>query len=103
MAGTDIRRSINVGLLFGLIALSVSAIGMVETFDEKDIISDVLSLGQLLLFVAPVLAGYVVARTKEGDLKTGPAIVSGLVASSGQCFASVDRDLNVWAGVSTSW
>ncbi len=80
MAGIDSRRSIYVGLLFGAIALSVSAIGMVETFDEKDIITNVLSLGQLLLFITPVLAGYVVARSKEGELKAGPAIANGLIA-----------------------
>jgi len=80
MAGIDLRRSINIGLLFGVIALSVSAIGMVETFDEKDIISNALSLGQLLLFITPFLAGYVVARTQEGQLKAGPAVVNGLVA-----------------------
>ena len=80
MAGIDIRRSINIGLLFGVIALSVSAIGMVETFDEKDIITGVLSLGQLLLIGAPVLAGYAVARSKEGDTEAGPAVASGFIA-----------------------
>jgi branched-chain amino acid transport system permease protein len=80
MAGIDIRRSINIGLLFGVIALSISAIGMVETFDEKDIITDVLSLGQLLLYSAPILAGYVVARPKEGEYKAGSALVSGFLA-----------------------
>ena len=39
MAGLDLRRSINIGLIFGMIALSMSAIGMVETFDERDIIT----------------------------------------------------------------
>jgi branched-chain amino acid transport system permease protein len=44
--------------LFGVIALCISAIGMVETFDGVDIITGVLTLGQVLLFVSPLIAGY---------------------------------------------
>jgi branched-chain amino acid transport system permease protein len=46
------------GLLFGVIAVSISAIGMVQSFNERDIINGVLTLGQLLLFVNPIIAGY---------------------------------------------
>jgi branched-chain amino acid transport system permease protein len=46
--------------LFGVIALSLSAIGMVEAFNEADVFSGVLTLGQALLFISPLLAGYLV-------------------------------------------
>ena len=45
-----VRNILRYGLLAGLVATSVSAIGMVQTFDARDVITGVLSLGQLLLF-----------------------------------------------------
>ncbi len=63
----DAKENANIGLLAGIIALSVSVIGMVEAFDQRDIITDYFSLGQLLLFAAPMIAGYYVAVRYERD------------------------------------
>jgi len=57
-----VRNILRYGLLAGLVATSVSAIGMVQTFDARDVITGVLSLGQLLLFSAPLVAGYLITR-----------------------------------------
>ncbi len=79
-----LQGTVRTGLIAGLVALSVSAIGMVQTFDGRDIIAGVLSLGQLLLFSAPLAAGYIVRRRQA---RQGPAIglllslLAGLVAS----------------------
>jgi len=59
MNRNDLKRAIQFGLIAGVVAMSVSAIGMVETFNERDIITDLLTLGQLLLFSMPVIVGFV--------------------------------------------
>jgi len=58
MTRNDLKRSMQIGLIAGVVAVSLSAIGMVETFDERDIITDILSLGQALLFSIPIIAGF---------------------------------------------
>ncbi len=79
MSQLDMRRTIRFGLIAGVVAVSVSAIGMVVTFDERDIITGVLTLGQLLLYGIPLLAGYMVVRG-DGEVKAGTALLHGLVA-----------------------
>ena len=78
MSRPDIRRAIRIGLLFGVIATSLSAIGMVEAFNERDIISGVLTFGQILLFSTPIIAGYA-ARPQEST-KAISALASGVIA-----------------------
>ena len=65
MSQLDLRKTAKLGLIAGVVILSVSAIGMVETFDERDIITGVFTLGQLLLFGAPLIAGYMIWDKKE--------------------------------------
>jgi len=54
------------GLLAAVIALSLSVIGVVGTFAERDIIGGVLSLGHIFLFGATVGCGYLAARRSGG-------------------------------------
>lgn len=79
MSQIDIRHIARTGLLFGVVAASVSAIGMVQTFDERDIVTGVLTLGQILLFSASFLAGYYVAQhhSESGN----PTIISSGAAA----------------------
>ena len=65
MSQLDLRKTAKLGLIAGVVILSVSAIGMVETFDERDIITGILTLGQLLLYSAPLIAGYMIWDKKE--------------------------------------
>ncbi|MCB8921471.1 MAG: leucine/isoleucine/valine transporter permease subunit [Ardenticatenaceae bacterium] len=79
MAQLDVRNTIRMGLLAGVVAVSLSMIGMVEAFDQRDVITDVFSLGQLLLFTAPAIVGYMVVQ--RGKVKAyGPALFGGLIA-----------------------
>jgi branched-chain amino acid transport system permease protein len=81
MSQSPIRKAVRYGLIAGLVAASVSAIGMVETFNERDIITGVITLGQLLLFSTPVIAGYLSIRTDhKNQLNTGPALLNGFIA-----------------------
>ncbi len=77
MSQIDYRRAIRYGLIFGVIALSVSAIGMVVLFDERDIITGILTLGQLLLFSTPVIVGYAVARPDSKDRSSAFSSLAG--------------------------
>ena len=81
MAQSSIGKAVRYGLIAGLVAASVSAIGMVETFNERDIITGVLSLGQVLLYSTAIIAGYLAIRTEDNkQLSTGPALLNGLIA-----------------------
>ncbi len=77
----DLRNTARVGLLAGVITLGVSAVGMLESFDKRDLIIGLLTLGQLLLFSAPFAAGFLVTRG-EDKVDTGEAVVGGAVAGA---------------------
>ena len=74
----SIRRAIQFGLLAGVVALSVSMMGMVELFGKRSLIVGVLTLGQVLLFATPAAMGYLIARDAPKE-KRGVSILYGLV------------------------
>ena len=74
----SIRRAIQFGLLAGVVALSVSMMGMVELFGKRSLIVDVLTLGQVLLFATPAAMGYLIAQGAPKE-KRGASILYGLV------------------------
>jgi branched-chain amino acid transport system permease protein len=78
-ASYDWRKTIQYGLLAGIITLVTAAIGMVEAFDERDLIVGFLTLGQVLLFGAPFIVGYLVVANQDHPAPV-PALLSGLVA-----------------------
>ncbi|HET6445081.1 MAG TPA: hypothetical protein VFI27_10940 [candidate division Zixibacteria bacterium] len=80
MEQINFRKTVQLSLIAGVVAATVSAIGMVETFNNRDIITGVLSLGQLLLYSIPVLVGYLVIRFEDKSLATGPTLLSGALA-----------------------
>ena len=80
----NIQEAIKFGLLAGVISLSVSVIGMVELFSDRDLIAGVLSLGQVFLFAAPVAFGYLIAQ-KSPEGKPGTTMVNGFL--TGICVA----------------
>jgi branched-chain amino acid transport system permease protein len=78
MSQFNFKKTAQLGLISGIIVLSVSAIGMVQTFDERDIITGVLTLGQLLLFSAPIITGYLAwNRQKEENVSAGIVVLRG--------------------------
>jgi branched-chain amino acid transport system permease protein len=74
----DLRHPLRHGLLAGLIAVSISAIGMVELFGQRQLIGGTLTLGQVILFLAPALFGYMVVQRTPKD-RTGIALIYGLL------------------------
>ncbi|REK19819.1 MAG: leucine/isoleucine/valine transporter permease subunit [Actinobacteria bacterium] len=77
------------GLIGGAIMAFTGAIGMLVSFDERILISPILSLGYLTLLLAPAIAGHMAARGKvsvleepEHDVAQGAqkGLVAGLIA-----------------------
>ena len=75
---TGLRRAIQLGLLAGVVALSLSMIGMVELFGKRSLIFNVLTLGQVFLFAAPVAMGYLAAQGAPEE-RRGVSILHGLI------------------------
>ena len=71
--------AVQIGLIGGVVALLVSLVGMVEEFGKRDIIAGVITMGQTLIFIAFIGAGYLAAsRTAGGATLMG--LVSGALA-----------------------
>ena len=78
MSQLDFRRAVRMGLLTGVITLSVSVIGMVQSFDQRDLITNVFTLGQLLLFSTPLIGGYLLTKNESGDVKSRSVLWGGV-------------------------
>lgn len=75
---TNLREAIIFGLTAGAASLFLATQGMVELFAKRDLVTGVLSLGQVFLFAAPAALGYVAAsKVPEGNRRV--ALLSGLV------------------------
>jgi branched-chain amino acid transport system permease protein len=76
------QQGIKLGLIGGVIEVLLALIGMVEAFSQRDIISNVISMGHTLLLVVPVFMGYLAAKRTT---RTEPlwilvnSFISGLV------------------------
>ncbi|RLC83433.1 MAG: hypothetical protein DRI79_13900, partial [Chloroflexi bacterium] len=69
---------LRLGLLAAIIALSLSVIGVVGTFGERDIIGGVFSLGHVFLFGAAAGCAYLAAQRHSGG-RAGTTLLGGLV------------------------
>jgi len=56
------QQGIKIGLIGGTVAILVALIGMVEAFSQRDIISQIISMGHTLLLLVVVFVGYLAAR-----------------------------------------
>lgn len=79
MSQENLRTAGRVGLIAGIVAVSMSAIGMVEAFNERDVITNMVTLGQVLLYITPLIGGYLAVVPEEGT-KPGPTLAYGLIA-----------------------
>ncbi|NPA90192.1 MAG: leucine/isoleucine/valine transporter permease subunit [Chloroflexi bacterium] len=78
MRGFPWRETIRTGLLGSVVALHLSLVGMVEAFSRREIVKDVVTLGQLLLLLVVLVAGYLAAR-KAAERNKAYAIIAGLI------------------------
>lgn len=61
LAEPDWQRVLKYGLIAGIAILFVSLVGMVESFDKRDVISGVFTLGRSLLLLISLGMGYAIA------------------------------------------
>lgn len=73
------QDALKLGLIGGVLELFVCLVGMVAAFDGRYIISETLTLGQLLLFLPPLIVGYYSAM-QTGAARRIPAILFGAIA-----------------------
>jgi len=81
------RRAVRTGLVGGAAAIYLALTGMIEKFDTRNLIGSFLTLGNLLLMLPPLLAGYFATRPRlvagrTERLAPGPAVVAGLVSGA---------------------
>ncbi|MFZ5857485.1 MAG: branched-chain amino acid ABC transporter permease [Chloroflexota bacterium] len=75
--------STKTGLLGGSIALFICLIGMTEVFSKRDVIEDVITLGQFVLLATCLMAGLLASRRTSqlvGEKKAFQGLTAGLVA-----------------------
>ena len=71
------RSILTLGLLAGGLVLYAGAVGMIALFHEREIIDDFITLGQLILFIAPFLAALAVSRQLQEQGESIAAVVGG--------------------------
>ena len=91
----DWRYLLRAGLLAGIFTAYTALIGMIETFTERAIINGVITLGELLVFAPPLVAGYVVAHRSHHNAGAGGRILFGVIAGF---FASLPTLLLIAVG-----
>ena len=72
------RQAIRLGFIAGIVSLCVSAIGMAELFGKRQLISELLTLGQVIVFLPTVLFAYSLLRNQETQERLR-AMVEGLI------------------------
>ncbi|MDP2967678.1 MAG: leucine/isoleucine/valine transporter permease subunit [Deltaproteobacteria bacterium] len=56
------KQALKIGLIGGVVEILLSLIGMVEAFSQRDIISNVVSMGHTLLLLVAIFMGYLAAK-----------------------------------------
>jgi hypothetical protein len=72
-ASVDWRRVVRIGLLFGVVALYVCLVGMVEVFQPRALVTGIITLGQTSMVLAGVGAAYVTLRGRSMDRRSAAA------------------------------
>ena len=77
----NFRGILQYGILGSVVALYVSAIGVVETFAQRNLVGSFLSLGHVFLFMGAVGAGTLATRTmKKDNASNRDSAVGGVIA-----------------------
>lgn len=78
----DLRRAIFIGLITGGIVLYLTAVGIVLAFAERNVVTGLVTLGQIMVFAPILVAGYVAARRGRPTAQLLQGLVSGTVAGA---------------------
>lgn len=78
------QKTLQLGLIGGLVGILIALVGMVETFDKRDIVAGVITMGQTLLLLTVLITAYFAARssTRPGSpLSLLSGTLAGLIFS----------------------
>jgi branched-chain amino acid transport system permease protein len=94
MDRTIIRRSVRTGAVGGLGVLYVCAVGMVGSFNDRNLVAGRLSLGDVVLWLPVFAAGFVATRTgktmdRHGPSGAGPTLATGALAGAASAVVAV--------------
>ncbi|MGA9193348.1 MAG: hypothetical protein WBZ24_16600 [Anaerolineales bacterium] len=73
----DFRNAIRLGLIAGIVSVSLSAIGIVELFASRELISGIITMGQVLIFSATAMMAYLSVR--DLHISRVMMLLSGLI------------------------
>jgi branched-chain amino acid transport system permease protein len=81
------RRAATAGLVGGVALVYLALAGMIQTFDGRNLIGSLLTLGNLLMALPPLLAGYFATRPRMAAGRAEPpapraAVTAGLVSGA---------------------
>jgi branched-chain amino acid transport system permease protein len=81
------RRAFRAGLIGGVVVIYLALVGMIETFDARHLIEDVVNLSHVMLCLPAFAAAYLVVRPRlRGGVMTQPekkpAIMAGVLAGA---------------------
>ncbi len=85
----DWTYAMRIGLLAGVVTLYTGVVGMMELFNGREVVREVFSLGQVLVVLSSIVAGYMIARQMAGPGQTGLSVVSGLIVGFFSALPSV--------------
>ena len=74
--------AIQIGLVGGIAAIMMSLVGMVEEFTKRDIVAGVIEMGQTLLLMALLAAGYFASRRSPSARSFLRVIEGGLAGAT---------------------
>ena len=83
------RAVLAIGLIAGIVPLYTGMVGMVEVFDSRSIVSGWVTMGQILIYVPAIFAGYLVMRRARGVDQAGAGVAYGLAAGALAALPSV--------------
>ncbi len=78
------EHGIKIGVIGGVIALLIALVGMVESFNRRDIIAEIVSMGHALLLIVGIMMGYIAAKRTtrtEPVIRCLNAVIGSLVTA----------------------
>ncbi|HEX2088719.1 MAG TPA: leucine/isoleucine/valine transporter permease subunit [Actinomycetota bacterium] len=81
------KSAVRAGLLGGVVVIFLSAVGMIEKFQTRNLISNQITVSRLLLALPPFIVAYLVVRPrvirgKPEEVPPRPAIMAGAIAGA---------------------
>jgi branched-chain amino acid transport system permease protein len=78
ISSINTRQAIRLGFIAGIVSLCISAIGMAELFGKRQLISEVLTLGQVIVFLPTILFTLMMMRN-ETEKNSIHSVIEGAI------------------------